>query len=416
MPAATAVREQYETLPYPPRNPVRELEHLHATLPGELNLVQQVLWGARRPLHSLRILDAGCGTGDAVVFMGEQLRRSGAEVIGLDFSEASLAIAQQRLDRRQIKNVRLVHGGIEDLPSLGLGRLDYVVSAGVLHHLPDPLAGLRAIADVLKEDGGVGIMVYGLYGRTAIYQLQELFRRVAPPSMAVSERLQVVRSVLGRLGPDHWASLGRSSWEGEVKLHGDAGLFDLFLHATDRAYTVPDIYDWLGAAGMRMVRFDVPAMYDPSTNWSNLDLGGRPAPEQQAAAEILHGRMKKHTFFATRQSGPVPEPPAADDPSAIPTWLIHEPDWVLQQVATRPQLMIRYEDMDYRCALDAFRREFLKRVDGRRSAGAILDEIGPVFPRLGRAELVAKWRDLHQALALFNILGVMRPAHPQAQG
>ena len=83
-----------------------------------------------------RVLVAGGGTGNSVCFMGEQLRDTNAEVlivqgdnfskihfqiVYLDFSPASLAIAEQRVNIRQVENVQFVLGSIEQLPALGLG-------------------------------------------------------------------------------------------------------------------------------------------------------------------------------------------------------------------------------------------------------------------------------------------------------
>ncbi len=409
MTSAQAVRDQYEALPYPPRNPVRELEQLHQTLLGELKLVSTVFWGGSRQKLAgpLRILDAGCGTGDASVFMAEQLKSNPqATVIGLDLSDASLEIARQRAGRRGLANVTFLQGRIEDLPAMSLGLFDYIVSQGVLHHLPEPEAGLRALAAVLADGGGMGIMLYGEYGRSAIYQLQSLFQELAPATLPVAERLRIVKHVLGRLSPEHWANLGKSSWSGEVKLHGDAGLFDLFLHSCDRAYTVPQLYDFVASAGLELARFDVPSVYDPSINWPGLDLSAKTTAERQAIAEALNGRIRKHMFFVRRR---LVEAPAWDDLSAAPAWLTHDSGWIIEQVNRRPQLAIDYEGLEFRCALDGFRREFLRLVDGERTLGQILEQLGPKFPKLNPADLRARWLSLHEALGLFNVLGLMLP-------
>jgi len=55
---------------------------------------------------------------------------------------------------------------------------DQIVCTGVLHHLPDPDAGLRALRGVLNADGAMHLMVYAPYGRTGIYMLQEFCRRI----------------------------------------------------------------------------------------------------------------------------------------------------------------------------------------------------------------------------------------------
>ena len=63
---------------------------------------------------------------------------------------------------------------------LGLGPFDYIDCCGVLHHLPDPAAGVEALLSVLAPGGGMGLMVYAPYGRTGIYMLQEGLRLLAP--------------------------------------------------------------------------------------------------------------------------------------------------------------------------------------------------------------------------------------------
>ena len=61
--------------------------------------------------------------------------------------------------------------------SRDLGRtFDHVVCTGVLHHLPDPDDGLRALRHVLRPRGAMHLMVYALYGRTGIYMMQEYCR------------------------------------------------------------------------------------------------------------------------------------------------------------------------------------------------------------------------------------------------
>ena len=76
MTAPDAVREQYETLPDPPRNPALELRELKTTFAGQLKLASTIFWGgANRPRPGFHALDAGCGTGDSAIFMAEQLRQ-----------------------------------------------------------------------------------------------------------------------------------------------------------------------------------------------------------------------------------------------------------------------------------------------------------------------------------------------------
>ena len=412
-----AVRDQYEALPYPPRDPALELRELRSTLSAELKLASTIFWGGRNILGSdFRALDAGCGTGDSAIFLAEQVRHTGGEVIGFDLSAASLRIAKERAERRGLDNVRFIQGRVEELPGLGLAPFNYIVSLGVLHHLPDPAAGLVALRSMLAPGGGLSLMVYAEYGRTPIYQLQELFRMIAPPALAAGQRLEIVKRTLGRLSPEHWATLGRSAFSGEIKAHGDAGLFDLFLHSQDRAYTVPQLHDWLTGAGLRLLRFDMPILYEPATSLPGIDVTGLDGPARQAVAELLNGRIKKHSFFATGCRTAIPEVPKWDDESAIPDWLMHDPAWLAAQVERRPEIGIVYEDLAFQCSLDGFRRDFLRLIDGRKTLGEIITLLQTKHGKLARVELMARWDLLRQALAVFGLVGLMREPFVGAEG
>ena len=96
----------------------------------------------------LRVLDAGCGMGRWLHFA----RRAGAHVVGMDLSPAIDVAAQRdpgdfvQADLRQ--------------PPLRPASFDLVYSLGVLHHLEDPLTGLRAVAALVRPGGELRIYVY----------------------------------------------------------------------------------------------------------------------------------------------------------------------------------------------------------------------------------------------------------------
>ena len=86
--------------------------------------------------------------------------------------------------------------------SAEIGRLfDQVVCTGVLHHLPDPDFGLRALRDVLQPNGAMRLMVYARYGRTGIYMMQEYCRLLEINASAAD--LRDLGATLETLPPDH---------------------------------------------------------------------------------------------------------------------------------------------------------------------------------------------------------------------
>ena len=59
------------------------------------------------------------------------------------------------------------------------GNFDYINVVGVLHHLPDPQAGLGILVDKLTPRGGMAMMVYASVGRTGVYHVRAMSRIVA---------------------------------------------------------------------------------------------------------------------------------------------------------------------------------------------------------------------------------------------
>ena len=82
-------------------------------------------------------------------------------------------MAEARAAARQLKNIRFFTGSLLDAADLGV--FDYIDCCGVLHHLPEPVEGFRALRAALAPEGGLGFMVYAPYGRSGVYPLQEAF-------------------------------------------------------------------------------------------------------------------------------------------------------------------------------------------------------------------------------------------------
>ena len=185
------VRAQYEALPYPPRDPRDEAIRLITGTPSHVLEINHYLFSGRLNFaRPFRALVAGGGTGDACIMLAQQLadRRCPGEVVYLDISTASRQICEGRAKARGLRNINFLTGSLLDLPSMPIGQFDYIDCTGVLHHLPDPAAGMRALASVLNPDGGMGVMLYGEYGRSGVYPLQELLQTLAPRSMLCSRR------------------------------------------------------------------------------------------------------------------------------------------------------------------------------------------------------------------------------------
>ena len=307
---AASVAEHYERFPYPERDPEDERRRVIGTWLDNLDILNFRCYRGETPFtHGFRALVAGGGTGDGTIYLGLQLRHTDAEIVHLDVSEASIDIARRRAAIHGLNKIRFVHASLLDLPSLDLGRFHYINCVGVLHQLVDPDAGLRALLGALEDRGALGLMLYGYYGRIGVYQMQELLRRIGR-NLQDQEKIAIARELLANMPATNWFKRGEDL-HSDHKV-GDAGIYDLFLHSQDRAYTVPEIYEWLvDGHGLYLHFTDVhrgTLPYDPKSLLHDEKsalvqlISTVPLRERQAIAELLGGDLTRHLIYATRYS------------------------------------------------------------------------------------------------------------------
>ena len=167
-----AIRAFYESHPYPA--PVSSLEQRLERYrdPQRRRAQSLLLWPLEKPRPDRSILVAGCGTSQAA---RHALMEPDARIVAIDVSETSLRHTRDLQKKHDIRNLQLHRLAIERIAELG-ETFDQIVCTGVLHHLSDPDAGLRALREVLTRDGAMHIMVYAPYGRAGITMMQDYCR------------------------------------------------------------------------------------------------------------------------------------------------------------------------------------------------------------------------------------------------
>ncbi|MEE4542306.1 class I SAM-dependent methyltransferase [Streptomyces sp. V4-01] len=108
-----------------------------------------------------RALDVGCGTGRALPLLRDAVGPSGT-VVGVDLTPEMLDEAVA-LGRNAAGSLVEAYG--DRLP-LREEVFDAVLAAGLVHHLPDPAAGLRELARVTRPGGRLA--VFHPVGRAAL--------------------------------------------------------------------------------------------------------------------------------------------------------------------------------------------------------------------------------------------------------
>ena len=404
---------QYEAYPYPRRDAKDEAKRLIVGSPGHLKEIDWWVFGAARSAdRPLNALIAGGGTGDATIMLAQQMARAGrpGTVTYLDRSAATTRIARDRAAARGLTNIVWEERSLLDLPGSGLGPFDYVDCCGVLHHLPDPAAGVAALLSVLAPGGGLGLMVYAPHGRTGVYMLQDALRMLAPPEEPSPARLDVARRVLKHLPASAW--LGMNTNFADHISGGDAGIYDLLLNPRDVSFTVPALAVLLGDAGLAITAWMEPMRYDPAVWLPDPKLRARADaldPVARAAlAEALVGNISTHIVYCRRAGEPL-APADLDDPTIIPiTREIPGPELVKQ---IRPDGGIAYlfDGLRAVVALPPLAGAILRLVDGRRTLGEIITALAANGPT--EVNVLRAWRTTFTALNRVNqLLLAPRPA------
>jgi 2-polyprenyl-3-methyl-5-hydroxy-6-metoxy-1,4-benzoquinol methylase len=162
-----------------------------------------------------RVLDIATGPG----YIAEAFAGAVREVVGVDLTDAMLAIAKVRTKERGISNVTFRATDAQNLPFEN-GAFDVVVCRLALHHLLKPLEVLREMARVCRVSGTVLV--------------EDIYASEHPERAAYQDRWEILRD------PSHVRTLALSAL---LQLFRDAGL------ETDSVTTAddltPEVERWL---------------------------------------------------------------------------------------------------------------------------------------------------------------------------
>lgn len=145
---------------------------------------------ADRCLEALRglaagvVLDLGCGPADIPLRLAPALP-AGVEVLGVDASEAMLALARRAIARAGAGRVGVLRAYLPDLP-LAPGSCAAVISNSLLHHLPDPAALWSTIRRVGRP--GAPVVVGDLFRPETEEDARRIVRDAAVSDHPVLER------------------------------------------------------------------------------------------------------------------------------------------------------------------------------------------------------------------------------------
>lgn len=302
-----AVQQLYDTYPFPPETLLDEPP------PGynwrwNWPVAYSFCTGQKPKNQAIRILDAGCGTGvgtDYLVHLNPE-----ANVTAIDLSGGALEVAKERCQRSGADRVTFHHLSIYDVGQLE-GEFDLINCVGVLHHLPDPIRGIKALASKLAPGGLFHIFVYAELGRWEIQLMQKAIALLQNNSTLADrtgetyqEGVKIGRQIFAAL-PENNRILKREKERWAMENNRDASFADMYVHPQEVDYNIDTLFEFIDAAGLEFLGFS-------NLDYWNLErlVGKEPELMERAQQlsdrqryrliELLDPEVTHYEFFLTR--------------------------------------------------------------------------------------------------------------------
>ncbi|HET6974157.1 MAG TPA: class I SAM-dependent methyltransferase [Pyrinomonadaceae bacterium] len=375
------IRDFYTSHPFPP--PVENLDRAREMWADE-NIQRaefHLLWPDREYRADLKVLVAGCGTFQAAK---HAICHPAAHVTGIDVSVTSLEHTNSLKQKYDLSNLEARQLEIERAADLDQ-QFDLIICTGVLHHLADPDAGLRALRSVLKPDGAMYLMVYAPYGRAGVYMIQDYCRRlgIGTSREEISDLMMVLKYL-----PQHHPLLATQGGSREFP-NGDA-LADAVLNPRDRSYSVSQVFDFVESNGLKLSRWYWQAPYLPqcgiiASTPHATKLAALPEREQYIEMELWRGLMPNHSFVAQHSDHDAARVSFADDERFLRYVPIRLP-WTTCIVERLPPgaagLLLNQTHLfqDLFVLINEQEKQIVDAIDGRRSVKEIVELVAGSEP------------------------------------
>jgi SAM-dependent methyltransferase len=149
MPAASALTESSAGLLGD--TPLRDYSHKLRLFNSFAELELRALIASMGLSPGMRILDAGCGTGDALPWLLDEVKPSGS-VVGLDLAAAHVQAARRHTNA----HIAIMQGDLLD-PPVAAESIDFLWCVNTINHLRDPLRGVERLSALLRPGGRIAL-------------------------------------------------------------------------------------------------------------------------------------------------------------------------------------------------------------------------------------------------------------------
>ena len=246
-PVSINVREQYEENPYPRwrYTNISLPENFSKWINAEIN-PNKITYNKNfdRP----NVLVAGGGTGKHTI---SAIKYKNANILSVDLSLTSIAYAKRKTDDLGLDNIQYLHADILQLKNLNK-KFDVIECSGTLHHMKDPIEGLKVLLDILEPHGYLKLGLYSEIARQHVVKAREFIKQKHFKNTV--EDIKILRQEIidGNVDP----LIQGLTKNGDF--YSTSSVRDLLFHVQEHRFTIPQISKILKDLNLEFLGFVFP--------------------------------------------------------------------------------------------------------------------------------------------------------------
>ena len=240
------VKNQYESNPYPRWNKIALSNKPQNLLNYFNNLNLNIEKKEIEKWKNLKVLVAGCGTGQHAIATASKYQNS--YITAIDLSLASLSYAKRKADELGINNIDFIQMDILDLQNYEK-KFDIIESVGVLHHMDDPYDGLKSLYQALNLNG---LIMIGLYSKIARAHIERIRLEIKKLKIETNKKniKKFRENIISSNTNDHKLITESSDF------YSLSSVRDLLFHIQEHRFTIPQINNYLNKLNLKFCGFE----------------------------------------------------------------------------------------------------------------------------------------------------------------
>ena len=238
------VRNQYEENPYPRWKYANSNPRLDFFSELNNDIYPNKVCIENKQIQN-NILIAGCGTG---LQLARRIDFTNSQVLAVDLSLSSLALAKRKMQESNINNVELLHTDILKLDNLGK-KFNIIECMGVIHHLENPERGLKILVDILKPYGFLKIGLYSKLARKHITKSREYLKKYKFSDS--SEDIRNCREMIRNNNENKFFKKLNDNYD----FYTTSSLRDLIFHVQEHRFSLTKISELLDKYSLEFLGF-----------------------------------------------------------------------------------------------------------------------------------------------------------------